>query len=244
MREQYIKVMQGLANGVTIFEATGEFWGKVYDSISSNQTGNIDDWWISPFVALKYLNDNFTLIPKFGTGMTEDRTALAEKYAIDRRLCLTAIEHRINGEKVAIVVGSLEEKRRLTMIIAKLVESLPQDLLKQRYVDYQTILGLGELTIVAYRHGEFDWSRMLMMGRSSDHIHLVTQAAVMKSHSQYIDVYKRFTDASNCSEFVITSEEKIKQAAYMRGLLKRQRSAEQAFNAERSNNGIESPKTL
>lgn len=214
MKDQFIKVMQGLADGVSIFPASAGFWGVIFDKIKAQQLKDIQPEWIQVYNSLKILNKGHTVIEK-NTATVHEHESREYQYRVlrkqidqrVRRMLLTAIARRLKGELVTVFAGDINELRTLKKDYEHILNTLDADLLRRHLEGHGTIYDSGRIRFsVLGRQDSFNWAEMRVPGQAINSC-LVSPLAVYNRHRVIFDAFYLY--ASPSVGFVWEAEQEL-----------------------------------
>lgn len=192
MKQLFINSLLSMVDSETVFMASREYWGNIFDAIEAGKTENIDPTFVTVYRTIKAV-DLVKKNPQFNR---------LNEILATRRMLLAAIDSRLKGQNVVIVCRDQQSIKIIENEFFRLV-GMVTSLLSLGGKGGVDMLTRGSIRFVSLssrqNHDSFSWSQRRMHGMDSKDVFYIAPALVEAHYSPILAEYER-----NSSEIVLS----------------------------------------
>ena len=193
MKQLFINTVSTMVDRETIFLASPEYWGQIFDKLESGKTENIDQTFVTIYRTLK--TAEMVQSNPHIQRLSEEKNR--------RRVLLSAIEERLKGKWVIVVCLDKTQVKVMEREFFRLVNMVSPTLTTNHYLNGNPeILNRGEIKFVSIKSSSashFDWNKRRLMGMDIKDVVYIDPVLVNAHYAPILAEYKR-----NSSEVVLT----------------------------------------
>ena len=191
MKSLFINSLLSLVDSETVFMASREYWGNIFDGLELGKTENIDPTFVTIYRTIKAV-ESVKKNPQF--------IRLNEMVAT-RRMLLAAIDSRLKGKAVSVICRDSQSVKILESEFFRMV-GMVTSLLSNRHGDVD-VLTRGSIRFVSlssrHNHDSFSWSQRRINGMDSKDVVYISPALVTDHYKPIFAEYER-----NSSEIILS----------------------------------------
>lgn len=207
MKQLFISTVSAMVDHETIFMASADFWGRIFDRLETGVHDNIDRTFVAIYKTLKAVDRvQYSLEMQ---RMNESNT--------ERRILLSAIEARLKGKNVIVIGRDQEHIQQLESEFFRLID-LVKPLLNNRHgnVDILTRGRISFISMISHKCEGFDWVQRRLKGMDKKDVLYIAPSLVNQHYAPILAEYKQNSREISVSDFVNSLEQAIEQIAAAR----------------------------
>lgn len=192
MKQLFINTVSTMVDRETIFLASPEYWGQIFDKLESGKTENIDQTFVTIYRTLK--TAEMVQSNPHIQRLSEEKNR--------RRVLLSAIEERLKGKWVVVVCLDKDQAKVLEHEFFRLINMVSSIFTTAYLPKLENILSSGEIKFVSIKSSSashFDWNQRRLMGIDIKDVVYIDPVLVNAHYAPILAEYKR-----NSSEVVLT----------------------------------------